>query len=35
LPSGNKMNALQWGADHVRTTAEFGEFVVNRMKGEL
>ena len=32
LPSGNKMNALQWGADHVRATAEFGEFVVRKMK---
>ena len=32
LPSGNKLNALQWGSDHVRATPEFGEFVVARMK---
>lgn len=32
LPSGNKLKALQWGSDHVRTTPEFGEFVVARMK---
>ena len=32
LPSGNKLNALQWGSDHVRATVEFGEFVVRKMK---
>jgi hypothetical protein len=32
LPSGNKLNALQWGADHVRATLEFGLFVVRKMK---
>ena len=32
LPSGNKLSALQWGADHVRATIEFGEFVVKKMK---
>lgn len=31
LPSGNKMNALQWGSDHVRATVEFGEFVVEKL----
>ena len=31
LPSGNKLKALQWGSDHVRTTPEFGEFVVEKM----
>ena len=35
LPSGNKLNALQWGSDHVKATPEFGEFVVKRMKGEF
>ena len=34
LPSGNKLNGMQWGADHIKTMPEFGEFVVNRMKGE-
>ena len=32
LPSGNKMNALQWGSDHVRATVEFGEFVCERIE---
>lgn len=32
LPSGNKLNGMQWGADHVRATPEFGEFVVRKMK---
>lgn len=31
LPSGNKLNALQWGSDHVKATPEFGEFVVEKM----
>ena len=35
LPSGNKLNALQWGADHVRATPEFGEFVVGKMMEEF
>jgi HKD family nuclease len=34
LPSGNKLNGMQWGADHIKTMPEFGEFAVNRMKGE-
>lgn len=34
LPSGNKLNGMQWGADHIKATSEFGTFVVNRMKGE-
>ncbi len=35
LPSGNKLNALQWGADHVRATPEFGKFVVEKMKERM
>lgn len=35
LPSGNKLNGMQWGADHIKATSEFGTFVVNRMKGEF
>jgi len=32
LPSGNKLNGMQWGADHIKTMPEFGEFVVKKMK---
>lgn len=32
LSSGNKLNGLQWGADHVRATEEFAEFVIRKMK---
>ena len=33
LSSGNnKLNGLQWGADHIRATEEFAEFVIWKMK---
>ena len=35
VPSGNKLNGMQWGADHIRATKEFGEFVMRRMTGEI
>lgn len=35
LPSGNKLSGMQWGADHIKVTSEFGMFVVKRMKGEV
>lgn len=34
LPSGNELNGLQWGADHIRATPEFAEFVINVMKNK-
>jgi hypothetical protein len=34
VPSGNKLNGMQWGADHIKCTPEFAEFVLNRIKDE-
>ena len=34
VPSGNKLNGMQWGADHIKCTLEFGEFVLKRIKDE-
>ena len=35
LPSGNKLNGMQWGADHIRATKEVGEFVMRRMTEKI
>ena len=34
LPSGNKLNGMQWGADHIKCTPEFAEYVLVRIKEE-
>lgn len=34
LPSGNKLNGMQWGADHIKCTPEFAEYVLTRIKEE-
>lgn len=34
VPSGNKLNGLQWGADHIKCTPEFAKFVLRRIKEE-
>ena len=34
VPSGNKLNGMQWGADHIKCTPEFAEFVLMRIKEE-
>ena len=32
LPSGNKLNGMQWGADHIKCIPEFAEYVLMRIK---
>lgn len=34
LPSGNKLNGMQWGADHIKCIPEFAEYVLMRIKEE-
>lgn len=34
LPSGNKLNGMQWGADHIKCTPEFAKYVLVRIKEE-
>lgn len=34
LPSGNKLSGMKWGADHIKCTPEFAEYVLMRIKEE-
>lgn len=34
-PTGNSINALQRGSDHIRLTSEFAEFLIDRMRNSV
>ena len=34
LSSGNKLNGMQWGADHIKCNKEFADFAIKRIKEE-